>query len=282
MQLQDKVALVTGASRGIGAAIAVGLARAGCDVACAARATDASPMRTPGTLDETVARIEAEGRRGLAIPTNLAVEDEVSAMVHTAIEHFGRVDVLVNNAGVTFFGELDVSLSRWDLTMAINTRAPLVAIREASAAMRETGGGAIITVSSLAAVLPQPNTLAYGVAKAALERLSVDAAQILAPVGIAVNCLRIDVPVASEGFVANMPETDTTGWESTTGAAEAVLWMLTRPEDYTAQIESLHALRDRGVLPSAVGTPSDPRPPLALVTGIVDPTKSGVPTPGPA
>ena len=117
---------------------------------------------------------------------------------------------------------------------------------------------------------------------AALERLSVDAAQILAPAGIAVNCLRIDVPVASEGFVANMPGTDTTGWESTAGAAEAVLWMLTRPESYTAQIESLHGLRDRGVLPSAVGTPSDPRPPLALVTGIVGPAQSGAPMANPA
>ena len=88
--LDGKVALVTGASRGVGAATAAALAEAGCHVACAARSTHEQPQRTAGTIDETGARIEAAGRQGLAIPTNLAVDAEVEAMVASTLDHFGR------------------------------------------------------------------------------------------------------------------------------------------------------------------------------------------------
>src|SRR3954467_3379173 len=92
-ELEGGVALVTGASRGIGAATAVALADAGCAVACAARATRDSPQRTPGTLDDTVDRINAAGGSAYAVPTNLAREDDVVAMVRTTVEQFGRLDV---------------------------------------------------------------------------------------------------------------------------------------------------------------------------------------------
>ena len=134
--LEGKVALVTGASRGVGAATAVALAEAGCDVACAARATESNPQRTSGTIDETVRRIEAAGRRGLAVPTNLGVDDEVVAMVRTTQERFGRLDILINNAAITFIGDLDIPLKRYDLIMQVNLRAPLIAINEAAPLMR--------------------------------------------------------------------------------------------------------------------------------------------------
>ena len=107
--LDGRVALVTGASRGVGAATAVALAQAGCHVACAARSTRTEPQRTPGTLDDTVAAVEQAGRRGLAIPTNLAVDAQVEAMVDRTTEHFGRLDILVNNAAITFVGVLDIA-----------------------------------------------------------------------------------------------------------------------------------------------------------------------------
>jgi citronellol/citronellal dehydrogenase len=278
VDLKDKVALVTGASRGIGAATAVALAAAGADVACAARSTAAAPKRVPGTLDDTVARIEALGGKAVAVPADLAVDDDVVAMVRTVVENFGRVDVLVNNAGVTFFGDLDIDLARYDVTLAINLRAPLIATREVAPIMATNGGGAILNVSSLAAVLPQPKILAYGIAKAGLERLSVDAAQLLQGDGTAVNCLRVDMAVASEGFVANTPGMDRTGWESCEAAADAIVWMLRQPATYTGQIESLFDLRQRGLLSSAL-TPADlaVAPPTRLVTGLVNAAEAGVP-----
>jgi citronellol/citronellal dehydrogenase len=255
VSLEGKVAVVTGASRGVGAAVAVALAAEGCRVACAARSTAEAPMRTPGTLDETVARARqvgaSTGGTAVAVPTDLSQQDDVVAMVATTVEHFGGLDILVNNAAVTFAGDLDEPLRRHDLTMEINYRAPYLAIREARPHMRRRGGGSIVNVSSFAALEPLPGMLAYGTSKIALEHLTLDAARALQPEGIAVNCFRIDVPVASEGFMANRPDADTSGWEPTEVAAEGILWMLRQPSSYSGRRESMYALAVReGVMPS--------------------------------
>jgi NAD(P)-dependent dehydrogenase (short-subunit alcohol dehydrogenase family) len=274
--LEGKVALVTGASRGVGAATAVALAEAGCDVACAARSTQSSPQRTPGTLDETIARIEAVGRRGLAVPTNLAVDDEVVAMVARTVDHFGRIDVLINNAAITFIGDLDIPLNRYDLIMQVNLRAPLIAIREAAPAMAVSGGGGVvINVSSVAAMYPHGGLMAYGISKIGLERLTVDAALQLAPSGIAVNCFRIDIGVASEGFVANTPGADHSAWEPSEVAAEGILWMVRQPESYSGRRESMFALRQReGIMASRIAQPVTEAPPVELYDGLVASTES--------
>jgi len=251
MDLNDRVAIVTGASRGVGAATAVALAEAGCHVACAARSTSEHPNSTAGVLDDTVAKIEATGRRALSVPTNLAVAEEVIAMVRTTHDHFGRVDILVNNAAISFVGDLDVPLKRHDLMMEVDLRAPFLALREAAAIMKTQREGHILNVSSLAALYPFPDQLSYGMAKIALERLTVDAAKHLQPWGIAVNCFRIDIPVASEGFVANTPGIDRTDWEPSEVAAEGILWMLRQPVTYSGRRESMYHLRHReGIMAS--------------------------------
>ena len=268
--LTGKVALVTGASRGVGAATALALAEAGCDVACAARATESNPQRTSGTIDETVRRIEATGRRGLAVPTNLGVDEEVVAMVHTTKEYFGRLDILINNAAITFIGDLDIPLKRYDLIMQVNLRAPLIAIREAERLMREQGGGAIVNVSSVAALYPHPSLLAYGISKIGLERLTVDAARQLAEAHIAVNCFRIDIAVASEGFVANTPGADHSNWEPSAVAAEGIVWMVRQPVGYSGHRESMFALRHReGIMASRIANPVTEAPPTELFDGLV-------------
>jgi citronellol/citronellal dehydrogenase len=268
--LQGKVALVTGASRGVGAAAAVLLARSGCDVACAARATRATPQRTSGTLDDTVERIQALGRRGLAVPTNLAVDTEVESMVARTVDHFGRLDVLVNNAAITFVGDLGIPLHRYDLIMQVNLRAPLIAIREAVPAMQAVEGGSVINVSSVAALFPHASLMAYGMSKIALERLTVDAAAQLAPSNIAVNCLRIDIPVASEGFLANTPGVDHSNWEPSEVAAEGIVWMVRQPAGYSGRRESMFALRQReGIMASRVPVAQRATPPQELLDGLV-------------
>ena len=146
MDLDGKVAIVTGASRGVGAATAVALAEAGCRVACAARSMRDVPQRTPGTLDETLDRVRAVGGTAHAIPTNLADRDEVRALVAGTVGHFGGVDILINNAAVTFIGDLQHPEHRHDLTFAVNYWAPYVAIQEVSPHMERRGGGAIINV----------------------------------------------------------------------------------------------------------------------------------------
>ena len=262
MELRDKVALVTGASRGVGRAIAVALAQAGVDVACAARATDAAPLKLPGTIDDTVRQVEAAGRRALAVPTNLAVEAEVERMVRRTIERFGRLDILINNAAITFPGDLQLAMKRYDLIMAVNLRAPLQAIQLAAEGMMRRREGAIINVSSAAGLHPFPGLMAYGMSKAAMERMSIDAAAQLRPYGIAVNTFRIDVPVASEGFVANLPDVDHDDWEPSEVPAEGILWMLRQPPDYTGHNVGMAELRAKeGIMPSRAKRPFVVPPP---------------------
>jgi NAD(P)-dependent dehydrogenase (short-subunit alcohol dehydrogenase family) len=275
MDLGGKVAIVTGASRGVGAALAVALAREGCSVACAARSTADAPQRTPGTLDDTVAsanEVAAHGAEAIAVPTNLAAHDEVEGMVATTVSHFGGVDILVNNAAITFVGGLDQPLKRHDLTMEVNYRAPLLAIRAAYPSMAARGGGAIVNVSSQAALLPLPDMIAYGTSKVALEHLTLDAARELHPKGIAVNCFRIDIPVASEGFVANTPGADRSGWEPSEVPVEGILWMLRQPPSYTGHRESMYFLRQReGIMASrAEGEGSGIVPTTELFDGLFD------------
>ncbi len=114
---------------------------------------------------------------------------------------------------MTFIGDIDIPQHRHDLVMAIELDAPLIASRQAIPHLRAAGGGRIVNVSSLAALLPLPGIMSYGIAKIGLEHLTVDLARQLSPDGVTVNCFRIDVAVASEGFVANAPSADHSRWK---------------------------------------------------------------------
>jgi NAD(P)-dependent dehydrogenase (short-subunit alcohol dehydrogenase family) len=266
-----KAALVTGASRGVGAAVAVALAERGARVACAARSTAATPQRTPGTLDDTVGRIRDAGGTAIAVPTNLADGAEVEAMVATTVTEFGALDIVVNNAAITFVGDLDIPLKKHDLVMKVNFNAPFIAARAAVPHMRGAGGGRILNVSSVAALLPVPGLMSYGVSKIALERMTVDLARQLQGDNIAVNCFRIDLAVASEGFVANTPGVDRSTWEPCEVAAEGILWMLGQPMPYSGRRESMLDLRQReGIMKSRAAAPpsADQAPTLELFNGL--------------
>jgi NAD(P)-dependent dehydrogenase (short-subunit alcohol dehydrogenase family) len=154
--------------------------------------------------------------------------------------------------------------------MAIDLDAPLAACRQAVPHLRAAGEGRILNVSSLAALMPFPGNMSYGIAKVGLERLTLDLARQLAPFGIAANVFRIDVPVASEGFVANTPTADHRDWEPPAVAADGILWMLRRPIGYSGRRESMaHLARREGIMPSVAARP-EPPPPTELFSGVLD------------
>lgn len=269
--LDGKVVLITGASRGVGAATAVAAAAKGAKVACAARSTAAAPKRIAGTLDDTVATIVDAGGEALAVPTDLAEPDEIAAMVATTVDTFGRLDVVINNAAVTFVGDVDIAMKRHDLVMLINLQAPLLTVRAALPHLKAAGRGRILSLSSQAALRPVPGLMSYGMSKIALERMTTDLARQLHPDHIAVNCFRIDIPVASEGTLANLGDVDLTDWEPTETPAEGILWMLEQDDDYSGYCESMWELRHReGIMATRAAREFTKKPPLQFINGLSD------------
>jgi len=179
--LAGRRALVTGASRGIGAAVATGLAAAGADVVLSGRDRPAL---------EAVAASLAEGVRTEVIPADLAEVGEVERLAASALEVFDGLDILVNNAGITF-PELaaDLTVSAWDLTMAVNLRAPALLGARIGAAMAADGGGSIVNVASLAGLRALAEHYAYSASKAALIMATKVLALELGPAGVRCNAV---------------------------------------------------------------------------------------------
>ena len=183
-ELRDRVAIVTGAGKGIGAGTAKALAEAGADVVCAAR--------TPDDLDRTVADIEAAGRRGLAVPTDVLERDQLEHLVTAAVETFGRIDILVNNAG----GwppqpALRTGEAAFEQALRFNVVSPFLLTRFVVPVMVATaGGGAVVNISSRSASMVQPNFVAYGTAKAGLSFMTKQLATELAP-KVRINAIEV-------------------------------------------------------------------------------------------
>ncbi|MGK3998240.1 SDR family oxidoreductase [Sorangium sp. So ce1024] len=183
LELAGKVALVTGGSRGIGAAIARRLARGGADVALTYVSAEVKARAVVG-------EIEAVGRRGLAIAADCADAAAVVGAVERTVAELGRIDILVNNAGIALMGPLEaVTLEDVDRTLAIHVRAVFLA---SQAAARHMGaGGRIISIGScLAERAPGPGTTLYSMSKAALVGFTKGLARDLGPRGITANLIQ--------------------------------------------------------------------------------------------
>lgn len=208
-RLKGKTALVTGASRGIGTAIARRLASEGAAVACTARTLEPDPKYT-GTLRDTVAMIEADGGRAEAFRGDLSDAEDRRRLVDDVHSSMGPVDILVNNAAVTFFLPIDsFPEKRFKLMMETQVWAAIDLAQRLIPDMRERGAGWILNISSRAAVKPvgppfdpwyaTGSSSVYGLCKAALERLSLGMAAELYADRIAVNTLAPWDNVATPG-----------------------------------------------------------------------------------
>jgi citronellol/citronellal dehydrogenase len=209
-KLEDKVAIVTGASRGIGKAISKLFAAEGAKVVCAARTLDEGEHIFEGSLSTTVLEIQQAGGTALAVKTNTASENSCVQLVQTARETFGPVDVLVNNAALTYFVPIkDMGVHQWDRSWAVGPRAVFILSKTVLPDMIERRSGAIVNISSGAAIGPgrgpyQPTTRSstkYGAEKAAIERFSQGLAEEVYPYGITVAALSPSQVVVTPGTV---------------------------------------------------------------------------------
>lgn len=180
--LSGKQALVTGASKGIGRAIALAYAEAGADVALVSRSAD--------LLAETGKEIEALGRRALVVPADLTDRDAAAAAVAAAIDGLGHLDVIVNNAGGSnFMVEFkDLRLRGWDKIMRLNLDSAMAVCHAAAPHLLARGGGSVVNVASMAA-LGAPFLAPYAAAKAGLVALTKTLAVEWASAGVRVNAL---------------------------------------------------------------------------------------------
>ena len=172
--LTDKVAIVTGASRGIGRACAIAFAQAGADVVLAARKQQ--------DLDAVAREIEALGRRALTVVCDVSDEASLDALVARTVSEFGKINVLVNNAGGTGPNDPDqTTAEQFNAALIWNVTPAFLLTKKVAGVMRDSGGGSVINISSAAARFAQKNFSAYGAAKAALNQMSRNLAQDYAP-----------------------------------------------------------------------------------------------------
>jgi NAD(P)-dependent dehydrogenase (short-subunit alcohol dehydrogenase family) len=203
-RLDGKVALVTGGSKGLGRAIALGFAEAGADVVVASRKLE--------TCEVVAAEVRALGRRALAVGCHVGDWAQCEALVGRAVDELGGLDVLVNNAGIAPVPPSlgGITEAMFDKTIAVNLKGPLRLMGVAAGHLPP--GGSVINISSLSSLRPTPHTVVYAAAKAGLNAVTRAAAQELGPKGVRVNAI-VCGPFHTDTFDRSLP---------TAEAAEAI------------------------------------------------------------
>src|SRR5579884_2825711 len=187
--LSGRVAVVTGASRGIGKALAIRLAREGADVVVAAK-TEQSCEQMPGSIYETAEAVRAQGRRALAIPTDVRSEEAVRAMIERTVSEFGRIDILINNAGAIWLQPiLKTPPKKFDLLMSVNVRAAYLSAYFVLPHMQKQRWGHILNMCPRLTMNPSPERICYMISKLGMARLAIGIAEEHRDDNIAVNTL---------------------------------------------------------------------------------------------
>jgi citronellol/citronellal dehydrogenase len=269
-KLDAKVAVVTGASRGIGKAIAERFAREGASVVCTARTLEEGDHPSlEGSLHTTVRGIEQAGGKALAVPCDVSDFDACVRAVNEARQAFGPIDVLVNNAALTYFMPVvDFSPTKWLKSFAVNVHGPFYMSKLVLADMLARKSGAIVNISSGAAIGPgrgpyeetarrgRGGTL-YGAEKAALERFTQGLAAEVYADGVSVTCLSPSMVVATPGVLHHklVRSAEDPNTEPESMMADAALLLATEPLDtITGRVTySQQILKEYGRIDDAKG-----------------------------
>jgi citronellol/citronellal dehydrogenase len=189
MQLENRVAFITGASRGVGKCLALALARAGCDIVVAAKTIEAD-ARLPGTIHDTAAAVERTGRRALALQLDVRDDANVERAVKGALDHFGRVDFLVNNAGALHWRPMtETPMKRFDLVMGVNARGAFACTYQLLPAMIQQGYGHILMMSPPVEPPAAAGKVAYAISKFGMTLIAHGLAEEVRDKNVACNAL---------------------------------------------------------------------------------------------
>src|SRR4029453_10860988 len=249
MKLADKVAIVGGASRGIGKDIALAFAAEGARVIVVARSEVEPDPRLPGTIHQTVQEITAAGGQAIAVKADISDEEQVNAMTQRTLDTFGRIDILVNNAAVLVpRGILDLPTRHLDLHYRVNIKGPILCIRAVLPTMLQQGQGWIINISSNAAIFPGPGpytdvqpvrAFMFAATKAALERLTQGLAVEYQAQGVSANVLSPVGRVRTPGNVFGMtpPSGTPEPFEKAEAMGKAAVFIASQPpQSFTGHI----------------------------------------------
>ena len=250
MSLDGQVAIVAGASRGIGADVARYLARAGAKVAVAARTEQVQDPRLPGTIHSVVESIRKAGGEALPVVLNLRDPESIERAAQRVVDEWTRIDILVNNAAIFVPGSLETALPRHvNLSLEVNLRGPILMMRAVLPQMRAGGGGHIINVSSRGSTFPGAgpydsaarlgDDLLYGPEKSAMEHFSQRQALDLQAANISVNVLSPMGRIKTPGnlWASNDPDNPTLDFETADAMGKATVWICEQSaQEFTGNI----------------------------------------------
>jgi NAD(P)-dependent dehydrogenase (short-subunit alcohol dehydrogenase family) len=246
MLAMTKVAVITGASRGIGKRLAVDLAGKGYDCVLTARSSSDSPGKLPGTIDETASLVEQQGAKAMAVGLDVRDEDAVNALADRVFSEWGRCDLLINNAAVAPPGlSLQEPTKRWRLAVDVNVNGPFYFMHAFAPRMEDNSR--VINISSGASLAPMFGRASYTVTKRALEALTECHAWELRG-KVAVNCIQLELSVWTEGYTETLGEGNYDGFEDPVIMSDAVLWLSEQPVEYTGHILTIAKMREMGVV----------------------------------
>src|SRR5882757_274225 len=251
MAFAGRAAIVTGAARGIGKAVALQLAAVGMDVLACSR-SERNDAELPGTIGETAKAVSALGRKGIPMRVDLPDDSDNRAMVARALEEFGRIDLLVNNAAYAAYGSLlDSPIGEFDRSFRVNARAPYLSTQLVAPSMIEHGGGVIFNITSGAAKHPRalspaaaaasrgmtmfPNAT-YGSTKAALDRCTSALAPELHKHNIAIVALNPGFTNTERTRSLALPDFEMAGSQSPGSIGTIITFIAADPMAYTGQI----------------------------------------------